>query len=90
MKKDAIFELSNVWKTYCMKDVETHALRGVDLKVDRGEYALNPVGYNLAAYGLPRTEASSPPVKRGRKRAKKKVNSKTGNSSAKSVSRRRR
>jgi putative ABC transport system ATP-binding protein len=39
MKNETIFELRDVWKVYCMKDVETHALRGVNLKVKRGEYA---------------------------------------------------
>jgi putative ABC transport system ATP-binding protein len=39
MKKEVIFELRDVWKVYCMKGVETNALRGVDLKVERGEYA---------------------------------------------------
>ncbi len=41
MKKDAIFDLSNVWKVYCKKNgaCETQALRGVDLRVERGEYA---------------------------------------------------
>ena len=37
--KNLIFELRNVWKTYCMKGVETHALRGVNLNVKGGEYA---------------------------------------------------
>ncbi len=36
---DLTFELRDVWKTYCMKGVETNALRGVDLKVKKGEYA---------------------------------------------------
>ena len=37
--KEAIFDLRDVWKVYCMKGVETNALRGVDLKVCKGEYA---------------------------------------------------
>ncbi|UCD02956.1 MAG: ABC transporter ATP-binding protein [Candidatus Aenigmatarchaeota archaeon] len=39
MKDEVIFDLRDVWKIYYMKDVETHALRGVNLKVKRGEYA---------------------------------------------------
>lgn len=39
MKKDIIFELKDVWKIYCMKGVETNALRGVNLEVKKGEYA---------------------------------------------------
>lgn len=37
--KNLIFELKDVWKTYCMKGVETNALRGVNLVVKKGEYA---------------------------------------------------
>ncbi len=37
--KEVMFDLRDVWKVYCMKGVETNALRGVDLKVERGEYA---------------------------------------------------
>lgn len=46
MKSDAIIELRDVWKTYCMKDVETHALRGVSLTIKRGSYSavLGPSG----------------------------------------------
>ena len=36
--EDHIIEVENVWKTYKMGDVEVHALRGVNLKVIRGEY----------------------------------------------------
>ena len=36
--KERMFELSDVWKTYFMKGVETNALRGVDLKIKKGEY----------------------------------------------------
>ncbi|MCK4714737.1 MAG: ABC transporter ATP-binding protein, partial [Candidatus Aenigmarchaeota archaeon] len=39
MKKDIIFDIRDVSKVYCMKGVETHALRGVNLIVKRGEYA---------------------------------------------------
>ncbi len=39
MKKDNIFEMRDVSKVYCMKGVETHALRGVSLIVKRGEYS---------------------------------------------------
>ncbi len=44
--KVPIFELKDVWKTYCMKDVETNALRGINIKVEKGEYAaiLGPSG----------------------------------------------
>jgi len=44
--KKTIFEMKEVWKTYCMKDVETHALRGVDIKIKKGEYVaiLGPSG----------------------------------------------
>jgi putative ABC transport system ATP-binding protein len=46
MKRERIFELKDVWKTYCMKGVETNALRGVNLVMERGEYAaiLGPSG----------------------------------------------
>ena len=33
-----IIELRNVWKTYVMGSVEVHALKGVNLKVSRGEF----------------------------------------------------
>ncbi|MCK5023036.1 MAG: ABC transporter ATP-binding protein [Candidatus Aenigmarchaeota archaeon] len=33
-----MFELKNVWKTYCNKGVETHALRGLNLTIKRGAY----------------------------------------------------
>ncbi|MFC1716425.1 ABC transporter ATP-binding protein [Candidatus Poribacteria bacterium] len=33
-----LIEVQNVTKTYKMGDVEVHALRGVDLKVDKGEF----------------------------------------------------
>ncbi len=36
--KGNIFELKNVWKTYCNKGVETHALRGLNLTIKRGAY----------------------------------------------------
>jgi putative ABC transport system ATP-binding protein len=39
MKHGNIFELRGVSKVYCMKGVETHALRGVNLSVKKGEYA---------------------------------------------------
>jgi putative ABC transport system ATP-binding protein len=46
MKNGNMFELKGVWKTYCMKGVETNALRGVDLVIKKGEYAaiLGPSG----------------------------------------------
>ncbi len=36
--KKIILELRDVWKTYCMKEVETNALRGVNLKIEAGQY----------------------------------------------------
>ena len=37
MTKEIIIELDNVWKTYKMGTVEVHALRGMSLKVKKGE-----------------------------------------------------
>jgi putative ABC transport system ATP-binding protein len=44
--KEKIFELKDVWKTYYMKEVETNALRGVDIEIKKGEYVaiLGPSG----------------------------------------------
>ncbi|MBN1897079.1 MAG: ABC transporter ATP-binding protein [Candidatus Aenigmarchaeota archaeon] len=39
MKKENIFDLRDVSKVYCMKGVETHALRNVNLTIAKGEYA---------------------------------------------------
>ncbi|MFC2136512.1 ABC transporter ATP-binding protein, partial [Bacteroidota bacterium] len=36
--KDTIIELKNVWKIYKMGDVEVQALRGLTLKVKKGEF----------------------------------------------------
>jgi len=36
--KKVLFEIKDVWKTYCLKEVETHALRGVNVRIERGEY----------------------------------------------------
>ena len=36
--KDAIIELENVWKTYQIGEVKVNALRGLDLKVEKGEF----------------------------------------------------
>ncbi|MFH1606914.1 MAG: ABC transporter ATP-binding protein [Nanoarchaeota archaeon] len=38
MTKEIIIELDNVWKTYKMGTVEVHALRGMSLKVKKGEF----------------------------------------------------
>jgi putative ABC transport system ATP-binding protein len=38
MEKDIIIRLENVWKTYKMGEVEVHALRGLSLRVKRGEF----------------------------------------------------
>ena len=38
MKDDIIIELRNVWKTYKMGNLEVHALRGINLKIKRGEF----------------------------------------------------
>lgn len=36
--KDIIIELKDVWKTYTMGNVKVHALRGLNLKVKKGEF----------------------------------------------------
>ena len=36
--KETIIELKDVWKTYQMGDNKVHALRGINLKVHRGEF----------------------------------------------------
>lgn len=38
MTKDMIIELDNVWKTYKMGEIEVHALRGLNLKIKKGEF----------------------------------------------------
>src|SRR6202171_4232907 len=35
---ECIICTENLWKTYVMGQEQVHALRGVDLKIDRGEY----------------------------------------------------
>lgn len=35
---DPLLKLAGVWKTYDAGDVAVHALRGIDLEVERGEY----------------------------------------------------
>jgi len=37
-ESDFIISVEDVWKTYSMGDQDVHALRGVNLKVVRGEY----------------------------------------------------
>ena len=34
----ALIETNDLWKTYQMGDEEIHALRGVTLQIERGEY----------------------------------------------------
>src|SRR5713101_7499208 len=34
----ALIETSDIWKTYRMGDEEIHALRGVSISIERGEY----------------------------------------------------
>lgn len=38
MASEAIIELVNVWKTYSMGDVKVHALKGLTLKVKKGQF----------------------------------------------------
>jgi len=35
---DVVIELKNVWKTYTMGEVKVHALRGLNLKIRKGEF----------------------------------------------------
>ncbi|MBU1202268.1 MAG: ABC transporter ATP-binding protein [Nanoarchaeota archaeon] len=37
-KEEIIIELKDVWKTYNMGEVQVHALRGINLKVRKGEF----------------------------------------------------
>ena len=37
-KDNTIISLENVWKTYIIGDVEVHALRGLTLKIKKGEF----------------------------------------------------
>ena len=37
-RKDVVVELRNVMKTYRMGEVDVHALNGVDLKIEQGEF----------------------------------------------------
>lgn len=59
-------------------------------RAERGRYRLNPVGHNLAAYGLPRSESKPTTTKHPRKRAsgKSKRKSKTSTSLRRSSRRR--
>jgi putative ABC transport system ATP-binding protein len=38
MKQQTVIELKNVWKTYVMGENKVHALKGISLKIDRGEF----------------------------------------------------
>lgn len=38
MTRNTIIELQRVWKTYKMGTVEVHALRGMSLKIEKGEF----------------------------------------------------
>ncbi len=38
MKKETLVELNNVWKIYQMGEVEVPALRGITLKINRGDF----------------------------------------------------
>ena len=38
MKNETIIELRNVWRTYTMGETDVHALRGINLKVRKGEF----------------------------------------------------
>lgn len=38
MKDNVVIELENVWKIYKMGDVEVNALRGISLKIKKGEF----------------------------------------------------
>ena len=35
---ETIIELNNVWKTYYMGNNEVHALQGISLKINKGEF----------------------------------------------------
>ena len=37
----ALIETQDLWKTYTMGDEEIHALRGVSIKIEKGEYVAN-------------------------------------------------
>ena len=38
VESPVVIETHDIWKTYVLGSTEVHALRGVDFKVDRGEY----------------------------------------------------
>ena len=38
MKTMALIETVDLWKTYQMGDEQIHALRGVSIQIERGEY----------------------------------------------------
>jgi putative ABC transport system ATP-binding protein len=40
MKKETIIELKKVWKTYYMGEVSLDVLKGIDLKINKGEFVV--------------------------------------------------